>query len=294
MNRIGLIANPEKPFWREALDEAERWIRSHGREVMHLEGMSSKEAFREVGKDLIREMASQCDLLVVFGGDGTMLHVARSLAGCPTPLLGINTGGLGFLTAAPYTSFQTTLEAIWKGRGVQDVRPSLHATLSGEGKPSQSLTAINDIVISRGTASRMIELEVKVDGELLTQYRCDGFIICTPTGSTAYSLSAGGAIVCPNAQVFTLTPICPHTLSNRSVIVSMASIIEVTILSKEVDTVLTADGQIQVEGAPNDRIRIHAEQDQVTFLNTPNNPFFSILRQKMQWSGSNLHHSNSW
>tara|TARA_B100002019_G_scaffold242144_1_gene218366 strand:- start:17 stop:799 length:783 start_codon:yes stop_codon:yes gene_type:complete len=260
---------------------------------MHLEGMSSKEAFREVGKDLIREMASQCDLLVVFGGDGTMLHVARSLAGCPTPLLGINTGGLGFLTAAPYTSFQTTLEAIWKGQGVQDVRPSLHATLSGEGKPSQSLTAINDIVISRGTASRMIELEVKVDGELLTQYRCDGFIICTPTGSTAYSLSAGGAIVCPNAQVFTLTPICPHTLSNRSVIVSMASIIEVTILSKDVDTVLTADGQIQVEGAPNDRIRIHAEQDQVTFLNTPNNPFFSILRQKMQWSGSNLHHSNS-
>ena len=117
MNRIGLIANPEKPFWREALDEAERWIRSHGREVMHLEGMSSKEAFREVGKDLIREMASQCDLLVVFGGDGTMLHVARSLAGCPTPLLGINTGGLGFLTAAPYTSFQTTLEAIWKGQG---------------------------------------------------------------------------------------------------------------------------------------------------------------------------------
>jgi len=132
----------------------------------------------------------------------------------------------------------------------------------------------------------MIELEVRIDGQLLTLYRCDGFIIATPTGSTAYSLSAGGAVVSPNAKVFTLTPICAHTLSNRSVIVDMQSHIEVRILSERVETVLAADGQEHLELAPGDLVRINAIPDQIHLLNLPENTFFSTLRKKMQWRGS--------
>ncbi len=288
MTQIGLIANPEKAGWQEALEEAQRLIQQSGREAILPEGMHSPETFRDEGEALIRGMAENSDLLVVFGGDGTMLHVARSLEGCPTPILGINTGGLGFLTAAPYAALAEALQTIWQGHGLRDVRPSIHATLYREEAITQELSAINDLVISRGGASRMIELEVKVDGQLLTQYRCDGFIISSPTGSTAYSLSAGGAIVCPSASVFTLTPICPHTLSNRSVIVDMSSVIEVSLLSDDVEMYLTADGQKQITLTPRDRIQILARQGQVTFLNLPDNPFFSILRQKMRWSGSSV------
>ena len=286
--RIGLVANPGKPVWKQAIEQARQLIESSGRKVIYMDVPMTVDAFQNEGIRVIRQTAEQSDILIVFGGDGTMLHAARSLQGTPTPLLGINTGGLGFLTAAPVESLEPTLEKVWKGELSLDNRPYIRSTVHGNEGSKPELTAVNDMVISRGMASRMIELEVLVDGQLLTHYRCDGFIISTPTGSTAYSLSAGGAVVSPNANVITLTPICPHTLSNRSVIVDMQSIIEVRILSQRVETVLTADGQKQIELDPNDQIRIHAIPDQVHLLNLPENPFFNILRQKMHWSGSHM------
>lgn len=284
------MANPEKPVWKSAIAHARKLIEQTGRSVVHIERALTIEAFRTEGVDVIRETAAQSDILIVFGGDGTMLHVARSLQGNPIPLLGINTGGLGFLTAAPVEALESTLDRVWKEELIHDTRPFIRSIVNESA--STELTAVNDIVISRGMASRMIELEVKVDGQLLTHFRCDGFIISSPTGSTAYSLSAGGAIVSPNAKVFTLTPICPHTLSNRSVIVDMNAMIEVKVLSKHVETVLTADGQKQLELAPNDLIRIQSIPDQVNLLNLPENAFFNTLRQKMQWSGSNVSRDN--
>jgi len=254
--------------------------------VVHIERAQTTESFRTEGVEVIRETASQSDILIVFGGDGTMLHVARSLQGNPIPLLGINTGGLGFLTTAPVEDLEATLERVWKEELIHDTRPFIRSVVNQDA--STELIAVNDIVISRGMASRMIELEVKVDGQLLTHFRCDGFIISSPTGSTAYSLSAGGAIVSPNARVFTLTPICPHTLSNRSVIVDMQASIEVRILSRDVETVLTADGQKQIDVAPDDRIQVQSIPDQVNLLNLPENAFFNTLRQKMHWSGSHV------
>ncbi len=285
-----MIANPGKPAWKQAIDQAHRIIAASGRKVIHDARPLSVEAFQTDGMDVILETAKQSDLLIVFGGDGTMLHAARSLKGTPTPLLGINTGGLGFLTAAPVEELETTLEKVWLGQLSLDKRPYIRSQVTGTNEKKPDLTAVNDLVISRGMASRMIELEVIVDGQLVTQYRCDGFIISTPTGSTAYSLSAGGAVVSPGANVFTLTPICPHTLSNRSIIVDMNSIIEVRILSQRVETVLSADGQKQIELDPNDNVRIHAIPDQVQILNLPENSFFNTLRQKMQWSGSHVLH----
>lgn len=286
--RIGLVANPGKHEWQQAIDQARNLIKASGREVIYDDRSLSVEAFQTVGIEMIQETAKESDILIVFGGDGTMLHAARSLQGTPTPLLGINTGGLGFLTAAPVEELESTLQKVWKGQLSLDKRPYIRSHVIGKDGNKPDLTAVNDLVISRGMASRMIELEVIVDDQLLTQYRCDGFIISTPTGSTAYSLSAGGAVVSPSANVFTLTPICPHTLSNRSIIVDMKSTIEVRILSTRVETVLTADGQKQIELAPNDQVRIHAIPDQVQLLNLPENSFFSTLRQKMQWSGSHV------
>ncbi|MBT5926584.1 MAG: ATP-NAD kinase [Verrucomicrobia bacterium] len=286
--RIGLVANPGKPVWKQAIEQARQLVEATGRKVVYDDRTLSVEAFQTEGIEVIRNTASQSDILIVFGGDGTMLHAARSLQGIPTPLLGINTGGLGFLTAAPVESLEPTLNKVWKGELSLDKRSYIRSSVSGKEGKKPDLTAVNDLVISRGMASRMIELEVIVDDQLLTQYRCDGFIISTPTGSTAYSLSAGGAVVSPNANVFILTPICPHTLSNRSIIVDMQSTIEVRILSQRVETVLTADGQKQIELAPHDLVRIHAIPDQVQLLNLPENSFFNILRQKLHWSGSHV------
>jgi len=286
LSRIGLVANPEKPVWKTAIATARKLIEQTGRSVVHIDRAQTLESFRTEGVDVIRETAAQSDILIVFGGDGTMLHVARSLQGNPIPLLGINTGGLGFLTAAPVEALEETLERVWKEELIHDTRPFIRSVVNQD--TSTELIAVNDIVISRGMASRMIELEVRVDGQLLTHFRCDGFIISSPTGSTAYSLSAGGAIVSPSAKVFTLTPICPHTLSNRSVIVDMQASIEVSILSRDVETVLTADGQKQIDVAPHDRIQIQSIPDQVNLLNLPENAFFNTLRQKMQWSGSHV------
>ena len=283
-----MVANPGKPVWKQAIEQARHLIKSSGREVIYEDRVLSVDAFQTEGMEMIQETAKQSDILIVFGGDGTMLHAARSLQGTPTPLLGINTGGLGFLTAAPVEDLESTLEKVWKGQLSLDKRPYIHSHVIGENGNKPDLTAVNDLVISRGMASRMIELEVIVDDQLLTLYRCDGFIISTPTGSTAYSLSAGGAVVSPSANVFTLTPICPHTLSNRSIIVDMKSTIEVRILSTRVETVLTADGQKQIELAPNDLVRIHAIPDQIQLLNLPENSFFNTLRQKMHWSGSHV------
>ncbi|MDG1890102.1 MAG: NAD(+)/NADH kinase [Verrucomicrobiota bacterium] len=288
IERVGLLANPVKPSWRQTVEKARACVESSGRTVVHLPQATTARSFQKESGAIIRETADQSDILIVFGGDGTMLHVARSLHGLPTPLLGINTGGLGFLTAAPVEALEKTLERVWQGELIRDTRPIMQACVYQDATPGPDIPAVNDVVISRGMASRMIELEVIVDGELLTHYRCDGFIISTPTGSTAYSLSAGGAIVSPNAKVFTLTPICPHTLSNRSVIVDMQSVIEVRILSQTLETVLTADGQEQVTLNPDDRIRVCSIPDRIHLLNLPENPFFNILRQKMQWSGSHV------
>ena len=170
------------------------------------------------------------DLLLVFGGDGTMLHVAREIAGSATPMLGVNIGGLGFLTAVPSDELTRALARIWHGEFKYESRALIEATGVCQGRKIRE-TALNDIVVSRGAVSRLISLDVSVDDEPVTRYRCDGLIISSPTGSTAYSLAAGGAIVLPTAEVFALTPICPHALSNRSIILPLSSTIRVKAIS---------------------------------------------------------------
>src|ERR1041384_5382686 len=198
-----------------------------------------------------------------------MLRVAREVAGSNTPILGINVGGLGFLTAVSSAQLAQALAAVWSGQFVVEPRSLIEACGQAQGTTVHQI-ALNDFVVSRGAVPRLIELEDAV----LTRYRCDGLIVSSATGSTAYSLAAGGAIVSPNAEVFTLTPICPHTLSNRSVIVSLNSLVRVKVLSQRVETILSADGQEQTQLAAGDTVTIRRSQRTVRLVRLAGNSFF--------------------
>lgn len=283
--RVGLVANTEKPESRPLLVEAARLLADQGIEVM-----ADAATLRMSGLRLPRlrntaSLAEAADLLLVFGGDGTILRVAREIAGSHTPLLGIHVGRLGFLAGVTALELPQAIGQIVAG----DFRVENRALMSAERharRRSRVLHALNDFVFTRGDVSRMIELEVAVDGEELTRYRCDGLIVSSATGSTAYSLAAGGAIVSPSARVFTITPICPLTLSNRSVIIDLDSTVVVRVVTGKLQTHLTADGQVAVQLRVGDEVTIRKARDEVRLLRLGGSSFFRTLRQKLHWSGS--------
>lgn len=232
-------------------------------------------------------MARQVDLLLVFGGDGTILRVAREIAGSHTPILGVNIGSLGFLTAVPSDELAPALKRVWRGEFTFELRVLLRASGRCNGR-LVAQDALNDIVISRGIVSRLIELEVSVDGDPLTSYRCDGLVVSSPTGSTAYSLAAGGAVVFPTAQVFELTPICPHTLSHRSLIIPHTATVEVRVISQKPATILSADGQVISELSAGDLLRIRRSRRSVRLMHLAGSSFCDTLRRKLHWRGATL------
>lgn len=287
MKRVGLLANPEKIASRQLIRRVARAIEKEGRAVLADSGTSRLADLSVTTFPDVTSLAREVDLLLVFGGDGTMLSAARSVAGLPTPILGVNIGSLGFLTEIASASVTEQLPAIWQGDFTIEERPLLEAS-GNIAQDDLFQLALNDFVISRGATSRLIELEVQVNGHALTNYRADGLIISSPTGSTAYSLAAGGAIVSPDAAVLTLTPICPHTLSNRSVIVSNDSELCVKVQSQKVEIFLTADGQVQVPVFFGNEICVRKSDKSVRLVRLPNSSFFQTLRQKLGWRGSNV------
>jgi len=287
IQRVGIIANPEKPRCRALVKRAAQALRAAKRTVVCdpdtlsiAPGVCPKAAS-------VQDLARECDLLLVVGGDGTMLRVAREIAGSNTPILGINAGNLGFLTSIRPDALADSLTEVVRGHFTIEERALLEATVKLDSGSSLQI-ALNDFVLSRGITSRLIELEVSVNGELLTRYRCDGFIASSPTGSTAYSLAAGGAIVSPDTEALTLTPICPHTLSIRPVVVSLQSTVCVRLVSSRLNAILAADGQQQTELSPGNTVTIRRSARSVKSLRLKGGTFFSTLRQKLGWSGSNV------
>ncbi|MGD0086769.1 MAG: NAD(+)/NADH kinase [Verrucomicrobiota bacterium] len=271
IKRIGLIGNSGKAACADIVRKAARLISRAGRKpVIHPDTAA---------------LAREVDLLLVFGGDGTMLRAARDLAGSATPLLGINIGGLGFLTAVPSDGLARALNHIWKGEFKYESRALIEASGRCHGRPVSEM-ALNDIVVGRGAVSRLIGLDVSVDGELVTHYRCDGLIVSSPTGSTAYSLSAGGPVVFPTAEVFTLTPICPHALSNRSIILPLSSTIRVKATNPMPATMLSVDGQVVAELDAGDEVTIRRGRRAVRLMHLADNSFLETLRRKLQWRGA--------
>ena len=287
IKRVGVIGNLEKASCGEAVTRAARLVAAAGRKLYTIPAIARLAKLNAVVCPNVAALAREVDLLLVFGGDGTLLHAAREIAGSRTPILGINIGSLGFLTAVPSAALARALKRVWDGEFNYEARALLQATGSGKGRAFDE-TALNDVVISRGIASRLIELDVCVDGDPLTRYRCDGLIVSSPTGSTAYSLAAGGAVVFPTAQVFALTPICPHTLSNRSLIVPQSATIEVRVISPKPATILSADGQVVTELAAGDRLSICRSRRTVRLIHLAGSSFCETLRHKLHWRGATL------
>jgi NAD+ kinase len=287
IRKVGLIGNSGKPAFAEVVRRAAKLVASAGRIVCCDSSTSGLAALRAKVFETPYLLAREVDMLMVFGGDGTMLRAAREIAGSRTPVLGINIGSLGFLTAVSSEEMPRALEQVWGGHFQLESRHLLEAsgkTAGGE----VSHTALNDLVIGRGAATRLIELDVAVDGQPLTRYRCDGLIVSSPTGSTAYSLAAGGAIVFPTAAVLELTPICPHTLSNRSLIVPRTSTISVKVLSSRPQTILSADGQTICELACNDLVTLRSSRKSVRLMQMQGSSFPDTLRRKLHWRGTPL------
>ena len=273
IKRVGLIGNADKPDCAGILRKAARLIQRAGRKVLENPDTAA--------------LAREADLLLVFGGDGTMLHVAREIAGSTTPMLGINIGGLGFLTAVPSDGLAHALNHIWKGEFQYESRVLLEAGGTCNGRVIRE-NALNDIVISRGAVSRLIDLDVSVNGEWVTRYRCDGLIVSSPTGSTAYSLAAGGAVIFPTADVLALVPICPHTMSNRPLILPLASTIGIKAISPAPATILSADGQLAGKLEAGDAVTIRRSRRTVRLMHLADSSFLAALRRKLHWRGAYL------
>lgn len=287
IKRVGLIGNSGKVSCAAAVAKAARLIRATGRELFCDEPTSRTARLRATVCADAATLAKSVDLLLVFGGDGTLLRAANEIAGSSTPLLGINIGGLGFLTAVSSADLQRALRQVWSGDFKFENRALIEARGTCSGRNVRQ-TALNDVVISRGIASRLIELHVSVDGELLTRYRCDGLIVSSPTGSTAYSLAAGGALVFPTAEVFQLTPICPHSLTNRSLILPLTSQIKIKVITPRPATILSADGNVVAELGADDQVDIRRSRRTVRLMHLEDTSFFESLRAKLHWRGANL------
>jgi NAD+ kinase len=236
----------------------------------------------------IADLERETDLLVVLGGDGTILSVVGQLGDIIKPIFGINVGSLGFLTCANSSAYVEAVECIAAGEMVFSNRTLLEVSTMISGKESNRMTGLNDAVLSRGEVSRLVRLKAHVNGQPLTEFNADGLIVATPTGSTAYSLSAGGPILAPDSGSFVITPICPHVLTNRSVIVDESAVIEIDVTEREYPVFLTVDGRDPLRIEASSRVRIKKSERVLPLASLPGVSFFGVVRQKLKWSGSNI------
>jgi NAD+ kinase len=250
-----------------------------------------KETARIAGKKSdysITDLGAAADLLVVAGGDGTILRVVGQLGEAIKPIFGINVGSLGFLTTASSATYREAVECLARDRINFSQRALLEARVRLREKQTAKMLALNDAVLSRGELSRLVMLRTRVNGEPLTEFNADGLIVATPTGSTAYSLSAGGPILDPESGVFVITPICPHVLTNRSIIVAERSTIEIEASDPDYPVFLTLDGRKPIHVERGSVVTIRKAKKTLPLASLPDVSFFSVVRQKLKWSGSNL------
>lgn len=261
-----------------AIREVSRRVAARGVTVFH-----DPATARALGRPARRGNPAEADLCVVVGGDGTLLAAARAIAGRPCPILGINLGGLGFMTETGPEESGEVLEEVLAGRYSVGRRMTLDAALLRGGRVVASQTVLNDVVIAKSALARMIELEVAIDGDDVTRSRADGLIVSTPTGSTAYSLSAGGPIIHPEMAALLVAPICPHTLTLRPLVVPASSEIEVTLATPDSEVFLTLDGQVGHPLRGGDRVRVRRGAQPVLMVRPRRRSYYEVLRRKLRW-----------
>lgn len=283
---IGLVANTTKSNAAELTRKMANQFRQGGARII-CEQETAGLAGEADGKPLL-EMAAECGVIVVLGGDGTILHTARQLGSAVKPLAAVNTGRLGFLTAATSDEPELLIAALLNGAYKISHRRTVEATFTAEDGEERSHTGLNEALISRGAISHVVRLNVAIDGAFVTCYSGDGLIVSTPTGSTAYSLSAGGPIVNPEAGVFCLTPICPHAVSNRALVVNDDATLEITSAGSSDDVILNIDGGAQWTLRKDRPVILRRGPWTVPLVTLPGTSFYGVLRQKLQWNGSSV------
>ena len=280
MRRVGMLLKRAKPEAVEIAGQLAAWLRVQGHEAFLIgDHHSPPHGARVVAEE---ELPEKIDLLIVLGGDGTLLHGAALVADLKVPLLGVNLGHLGFLTSCAPADAESALDRALKGEILLEERLRLRCEVVRASGERFVRYACNDAVVSQGALARLIELDAFLDDRLITRYRADGLIVATPTGSTAYNLAAGGPIVTPDVEAFVLTPICPHTLTNRPVVVPASARVTVRLGLPAEHVQLTIDGQWGTAISDGDRVEIsQAAQPLLLFRSAQN--YFDLLREKMNW-----------
>jgi NAD+ kinase len=259
------------------------YLRKEGREVLLEKETAATNRINGFPAADYAEIGARADLAVVQGGDGSMLNAARHLAVHGVPLVGVNQGRLGFMTDIASANMLEAMAEILAGRHATEERTMLAAEVRREGVVTLSTLALNDAVVNKGAVGRLIEFLVHIDGEFVYDLRADGLIVATPTGSTAYALSSDGPILQPSVPGFALVPICPHTLSNRPIMVSDRSVIDIT-LKRSIDARLHFDGQMQCDLQEGDRVFVRRAEHAITFVHPPGYSYYAMLREKLHWS----------
>jgi NAD+ kinase len=282
VKKIGIISKPRKSEVRDVVLPLLNWLREHSIEVcLDKETGSILESH---DKCVTRnEMPSHVDLIIVLGGDGTLLAAARVLNRKPVPILAVNLGSLGFLTVITQEELFVTLEAVLAGNYRSDKRVQIEGELIRADETISSFLALNDVVVNKGAIARILDFEVLVDGQFVSTFKSDGLIISTPTGSTAYSLAAGGPIVAPAVAAFVMTPICAHTLTNRPLVLPDSATVEIIVKTQREAAYLTVDGQMGITAHSEDIVRMKKASSTVEIIQPVSRDYFEILREKLKW-----------
>lgn len=277
--RIGIIAKKGVPEAIDAVRGLFKSLETKGVRIIVESEIAKTLGIRGYKRE---DMPLHSDLMIVFGGDGTLLSVSRLVGDKGIPILGVNLGGLGFITELHKDEIQKNIDAILSGKYSFEERINLSADVLRGKKRMAHHTALNDVVISKGALARMIELDININNQYVTTFRADGLIISTPTGSTAHSLSAGGPILYPTLESFVITPICPHTLTSRPIVIPDTFIVDISIKTGE-DVFLTLDGQVGIPLKVNDRVIVKKSDYKTKFILLHGRDYFRILRTKLKW-----------
>jgi NAD+ kinase len=286
-----LIGKYRSPEVAESLRVLSAFLQRRGVCVLIEEGTAASvgpDGFDSNDVASYEAIGEAADVAIVVGGDGTMLHSARRLAESDVPLVGVNQGRLGFMTDIALDEMLPSMEELLAGRFKAERRILLEAEVIRDGERMFQTSALNDVVLNKGEVGRMIEMKIEVDGEFIYVLRADGMIVATPTGSTAYALSANGPILQPAIAGIAIVPLCPHALSNRPITISDESCVELTLLAPH-DGRVHFDGQARFDARAGDRVRIARSKHSVTLLHPPGYSYFAMLREKLHWSAAPKH-----
>ena len=281
VRRVGIILKKQDARVQSIVTDIIPWLQSRGIQVF-LDRASAAQCPAGTCVEAPEDLVKRVDLVCVFGGDGTLLYAARLIGSSGVPILGINLGSLGFLTEVKLGDMHSALEGLLQGQYELEERMLLNVEVVREGKAIAHYLALNDAVINKGALARIIEVEVSVNSQPVLFTRADGLIVATPTGSTAYSLSAGGPILVPTMDAFIITPICPHTLTNRPVVIPDRDAVGVC-LRRGADVMLTVDGQVGMPLQPQDCLKICRASSTLRLMLPFGNTFFRLLREKLRW-----------